>query len=94
VPLGLIVLLIPGLLAVSWFAPGASFAEMLGLVPALSMALLALIGIIVLAIVRAPFSGPLAWVCVALAIATGALLRVRGWSSLPRGRLSYGSGVS
>ena len=43
--LGLIVLLLPGLLAIEWFLPGASIAEMLGMVPALSMALLALIGI-------------------------------------------------
>ncbi|MEA2508530.1 MAG: hypothetical protein QOG21_612 [Actinomycetota bacterium] len=94
VPLGLLVLLIPGLLAASWFVPGVSFAEMLGLVPALSMAFLALIGIVALAIVRSPFSSPLAWVCVGLAVVTGALLRVRSWNSLPRGRFTYGSDVS
>jgi hypothetical protein len=94
VPFGLLVLLIPGLLAASWFVPGASFAEMLGVVPALSMALLALIGIAALAIVRAPFSGSLAWVCVAIAIAVGAFLRVARSRRLPRGSFTYGSGVS
>ncbi|MDP9234208.1 MAG: hypothetical protein M3P01_06610, partial [Actinomycetota bacterium] len=38
--MGLLALLLPGFLAVAWFVPGASVAEMLGIVPALSMALL------------------------------------------------------
>jgi hypothetical protein len=94
VPLGLLLLLVPGLLAVSWFAPGASFAEMLGLVPALSMAFLALIGIAALAIIRSPFSGPVAWVCLALAVAASGSLRLLSARSLPRGRFTYDSGAS
>jgi hypothetical protein len=92
--LGLIALLLPGLLAVEWFLPGASVAEMLGMVPALSMALLALIGIAALAITRSPFTGLVAWICVGVAVLIGAMLRVRSRSSLPSSRVAYGSGDS
>jgi hypothetical protein len=94
VVLGLALLLLPGALSVSWFAPEASFAQMLGLVPALSAASLALIGIVVLAVARSPFSGVLAWLCLGLACLAGAFLRVRSWRSLPRGRYTYGSSLS
>jgi hypothetical protein len=94
VVLGLALLLLPGALSVSWFAPEASFAQMLGLVPALSSASLALIGIVVLAVARSPFSGVLAWLCLGLACLAGAFLRVRSRRSLPRGRYTYGSSLS
>jgi hypothetical protein len=94
VVLGLLLLLLPGLLAISWFVPGASLAEMLGMVPALALALLALIGIVVLAVARSPFSGTLAWVSLGLAVLLGAVLRVLSWRALPRGRVTYGSTTS
>jgi hypothetical protein len=87
----LALLLLPGLLALDWFVPRASFAEKLGMVPALSMASLALFGIVALAIARVPFSGTVAWVCLGFAIAVGAYLRIRSLSSVPRGRFTYGS---
>jgi hypothetical protein len=79
--LGLFALLLPGLLALDWFFPRASFGEMLGLVPALSLALLSLIGIPVLGITRSPFSGVIAWLCLALAVLLGASLRMRARNS-------------
>jgi hypothetical protein len=91
---GLLVLLLPGFLAVAWFVPGASVAEILGLVPALSMAFLALIGIAALAFTRSPFTGLTAWLCAGLAVVLGGWLRVRSWNSLPRGRFTYGSELS
>jgi uncharacterized membrane protein SirB2 len=45
-----------------------SLAEMLGIVPALSLALLSLAGIVVLAITRAPFSGAVPWAGLALSL--------------------------
>jgi uncharacterized membrane protein SirB2 len=94
VALGLLLLLVPGLLAVAWFAPDASFAQRLGLVPALSAALLALTGIVILAIVRSPFSGVIPWLCLAVTTLLSALLWARSRSSLPRGRFTYGSSLS
>ena len=77
----MLALLLPGFLALDWFFPRASFGEMLGLVPALSLALLSLIGIPVLGITRSPFSGVIAWLCLALAVLLGASLRVRARNS-------------
>jgi hypothetical protein len=90
VVLGLILLLLPGLLAIKWFLPDALLPDMLGMVPALSMALLSLVGIVVLALTRSPFSGSTAWLCVALCLVLAALLRMRAWNSIPRNRATYG----
>jgi hypothetical protein len=92
--LALLALFLPGWLAIEWFLPKASWAEMLGMVPALSVSILVLIGIVVLAVVRDPFSGSIAWLCGILGIAIAAFLRARSWSSLPRGRVTHGSSLS
>jgi hypothetical protein len=63
---------VPGWLAWRWLLPGGTFAEALGMVPALSIALLALAGIGVLAVARAPLSGALAAVVLAVALAIDA----------------------
>ena len=67
--LGLVVLLIPGYLMARWVLPGSTFAELMGLVPALSLVVLGLAGALALAILRTPFSAPYAGaVVVALCI--------------------------
>jgi hypothetical protein len=67
--LGLVVLLIPGYLMARWVLPGSTFAELMGLVPALSLVVLGLAGTLALAILRTPFSAPYAGaVVVALCI--------------------------
>jgi hypothetical protein len=64
--LGFLLLLLPGYLALRFVLPSAGVAEGVGLVPALSITLLSLVGIVVLAVVRAPFTTPVALACVAL----------------------------
>ena len=67
--LGLAVLLLPGYLLARWVLPTSTLAELLGLVPALSLVTLGLADTAALAFVRAPFSAPLAWaVVVALSV--------------------------
>jgi hypothetical protein len=52
-----------------WVLPGSTFAELMGLVPALSLVVLGLAGTLALAILRTPFSAPYAGaVVVALCI--------------------------
>lgn len=69
---GLAVLLAPGYLALRWVLPDATIADGLGLVPALAMTILTVVGLVVLAVVREPFSAGLAWLCAGIAIvATG-----------------------
>jgi hypothetical protein len=68
-------MLLPGALAFRWLVPGGSFAEALGMVPALALALLAGSGIAVLAVTRAELSPSLALVSVALALAVAAATR-------------------
>jgi hypothetical protein len=77
---GLALLCLPGALAFRWFVRDGTFAEALGMVPALSVALLALAGIGVLAVARSPFSGGLVWTALAGAVGAGILawLRSRG----------------
>ena len=65
--------MIPGYYAMRWWQPDATFPEALGLVPALSMAVLSLVGLVVLTVLRTPFSSGIAWVCLFLAIAVTAL---------------------
>jgi hypothetical protein len=74
VMLGMLLLLLPGLVAVRRVIFRPSLAEMLGMVPALSMALLACSGIVVLAVARASFSGELPWVSVAFSIGLAFLI--------------------
>jgi hypothetical protein len=64
--LGLMLLLVPGYLLSRWVLPSASFAELLGLVPALSLAALGLAGTAALAVVRTPFSFLFAWILLAV----------------------------
>jgi hypothetical protein len=66
VALGL--LLLPGVVAFRGFVPGGTFAEALGMVPALAMILLAGSGIAVLAAARAPLGPGLAAVTVVVAL--------------------------
>ncbi|MGI8520139.1 MAG: hypothetical protein ACR2MC_05975 [Actinomycetota bacterium] len=63
--LGLMLLLVPGYLLSRWVLPSASFAELLGLVPALSLAALGLAGTAALAVVQTPFSSLFAWIVLA-----------------------------
>jgi uncharacterized membrane protein SirB2 len=74
---GLLLLLLPGALALRWFFKDALFADALGMVPVLSMGMLTLAGIVVLAIVRSPFSATWAWVTFALTLAASAVMFVR-----------------
>jgi uncharacterized membrane protein SirB2 len=77
---GLGVLLLPGYLAMRRLLPDATVAEGLGLVPALAMTVLTIVGVVLLAVVRDPFSSGLAWLCVGLAVAGTAAfaMRIRG----------------
>jgi hypothetical protein len=61
-------LLLPGALAFRGLVPGGTFAEALGMVPALAMILLAASGIAVLAVARAPLGPALAAVTVVVAL--------------------------
>jgi hypothetical protein len=71
---GLALLMLPGLLALRYFLPGADLADALGLVPAIAGALLIFSGLVVLSIVRSPFSATLAVVSLILS------LLVSGWA--------------
>lgn len=77
VVLGLCLLVVPGLLAFRWFVPDGGIAEALGLVPTLSAAILSLVGMILLAILRSPFSTSLAITTLVLAVALGGVLFFR-----------------
>ena len=74
VVLALALMLVPGLIALRAVLPAPEFPEALALVPALSMALLALAGAIVLAVIRSPFSTPVAWASVGVAALGAAAL--------------------
>ena len=74
--LGLVVLLIPGFLMARWVLPGSTFAELMGLIPVLSLVALGLAGTVALAVVRTPFSALHAGaVVVALCIVLTAVAR-------------------
>jgi uncharacterized membrane protein SirB2 len=73
---GLLLLLVPGALALAWFVPRPSLAEAVGMAPALSSALLVLAGIAVLAVLASPFSSSATWLSVALATGLGVVLAV------------------
>lgn len=72
--LGLAALLVPGYFALRWALPGAGLGEALGMVPALSLTALSLVGMVVIAVTRSAFSAPLVWVSVVLAAAITAAL--------------------
>jgi hypothetical protein len=76
-------LLIPGFIAYKGFLPDAELPEALGLVPALSAGLLALSGIVVLAVARAPFSSALVWIAFVLAAVLASLVGARSGAGLP-----------
>jgi hypothetical protein len=80
---GLLLLLLPGLLALRWFLRDAVFADALGMVPALSMALLTIAGIVMLAIIRSPFTPTWAWVTYALTLAASAVMLLQSRRTAP-----------
>lgn len=80
IPILLVVLVllgIPGWLLLRAVFPEAGLSDALGLVPALATALLALSGIVVLAVARAPFGAGLQWVAYALALVVAGVMFVR-----------------
>lgn len=97
---GLLVLFLPGFLALPWFFGyhKAGYqrvgAEGIGMVAALSVAMLFFVAFVVLSVARSPFSSGLAWLSWSLAVALGIALRLaslhrRSLARLPRGRLTY-----
>jgi hypothetical protein len=79
VMLGLLALLaVPGWLVTKAVLPDARLSDALGLVPALAAALLAVTGVIVLAVARSPFGAALEWAAYALALVLAGLLFLRG----------------
>jgi hypothetical protein len=82
---GLGLLLLPGFLVLRFFLTNASIGDALGIGPALAVALLTLVGILLLAAARSPFSAGLAWASFALFLAgsVAAFLRTQGTSSHP-----------
>ena len=86
VVLGLVLLTIPGLLAFRWFFPDGGLAEALGMVPALSAAILSIVGTVLLAVLRTPFSTGLAiaTLVVSALIGAGLFFRSGGRRSLSR----------
>ena len=73
---GLALLLLPGMLVLRRALPEATIADALGLVPALGLGLTSLTGIVVLALLRSPYSGGLAWLTVLAAITVGVIVLV------------------
>lgn len=84
---GLFLLLLPGLFALRYFVPDAGLPEALGMVPALSVTMIALSGIVVLAVTRQPFTTIIAWASLAVAVLAGAALMLVREGLLP-GRAS------
>jgi hypothetical protein len=74
----LVLMLVPGYLALRYFFPDATAGEVIGMVPALSIGLLTLAGIVVLAIVRSPLDGIVPWLVLVVAVGIGAFLRITG----------------
>lgn len=80
---GLLLLLVPGLIAFKGLLPDGDFAESLGMVPALSAAFLAFSAIVVIAVARGPFTLPLALISVVVAAVLASLVGLRSGSGLP-----------
>jgi hypothetical protein len=74
----LVLMLVPGYLALRYFFPDATAGEAVGMVPALSIAMLTLTGIVVLSVVRSPLDGLVPWLVLVVAVGIGALLRMAG----------------
>lgn len=85
--LGGLLLLVPGGLLLRWSLPGAGFTDAVALVPALSSALLILVGIGALAIARSPLTGGVAWTIV---IVSGVLSLVGLGASFFSGQATRG----
>ncbi|HEV2756237.1 MAG TPA: hypothetical protein VG318_10745 [Actinomycetota bacterium] len=81
----LALLAVPGWLVMKSVFPEAGLSDALGLVPALAAGLLALAGIAVLAVARAPFGTGLEWAAYVLALIVGGLLFLRGRRSAASG---------
>lgn len=73
----LLLLLLPGALAFRWFLRDGEMAQAVGLAPALSIAILTLVGMTVLAVTRTPFTGAIAWISLAIAVALGIVLALK-----------------
>ena len=79
VVIGFLLLLLPGALAFRYFLPdGHPVAESLGMVPALSLLALSLVGMVLVAVIRAPFDSPVAWTTLAITTLLCAGLLVLG----------------
>jgi hypothetical protein len=74
----LALLAVPGWLVMKSVFPEAGLSDALGLVPALAAAMLALTGVIVLAVARSPFGAGLEWAAYVLALVLAGLLFLRG----------------
>jgi hypothetical protein len=70
----LLLMFVPGALAIRYFFPDASFGESVAMVPVLSIGLLTLVGMVVLAILRSPMTTLLAWEILALCMILGGFL--------------------
>jgi hypothetical protein len=77
IALALVVLLLPGVVALRWFLPDATLPDALAMAPALAIAMLTLVGFAALAVVRSPFSAGVAWACVVVTIAIAAVAAFR-----------------
>ncbi len=80
---GFLLLLVPGFIAFKALLPDGELPEALGMVPALSAALLSFAGIAVIALARGPFSLPLTLISVVLAAVLASLLGVGAGRGLP-----------
>jgi hypothetical protein len=75
---GLLILLVPGFFAVRWMLPDSGVAEGLALVPTVAVALHSFAGIAVLAVLRSPLTGAVAWATtLALSALTAVALAAR-----------------
>jgi hypothetical protein len=82
----LALLALPGWLLVKSVFPEAGLTDSLGLVPALATAALAVAGVVVLAVARAPFGTGLEWAAFVLALVGSGFLYLRGRRSPAPGR--------
>ena len=79
VVVGFALLLLPGALAFRFFLPdGHPVAESLGMVPALSILLLSLVGAVLVAVIRTPLDAPVAWATLVITTLLCAGLQVLG----------------
>lgn len=87
--LGLVLLALPGFLALPWFFRyERAGLEAIGMVVALSVVMLFFVAFVVLSVARSPFSTGLAWTSWGLAVAIGLALRLVA-QRIPRGSATY-----